>query len=50
MEEQNEGDTENIFIMLHTIICKLSTLNRLNQLNRLNRRWCRRRADVWAQA
>jgi len=23
-EEQNEGDTENIFIMLHTIICKLS--------------------------
>jgi len=26
MEEQNEGDTENrpIFIMLHTIICKLS--------------------------
>jgi len=23
MEEQNEGDTENIFIMLHTIICKL---------------------------
>jgi len=24
MEEQNEGDTENIFIMLHTIICMLS--------------------------
>jgi len=24
MEEQNEGDTENIFIMLHTIIFKLS--------------------------
>jgi len=24
MEEQNEGDTENIFIMLYTIICKLS--------------------------
>ena len=24
MEEENEGDTENIFIMLHTIICKLS--------------------------
>jgi len=24
MEEQNEGDTENIFIMLHTVICKLS--------------------------
>jgi len=25
MGEQNEGDTENIFIMLHTIICKLVT-------------------------